>query len=336
MDETFRQLLIQARRQEIIRTKGHPKYPRVPVSRYPKLIETRYQAYLSRIALALSKVSVAWARTGYQEALRRYRGDDASLRLDEDAHALVLTLTHPLQDLQTSLELDDPAGTFAGKAMDTAESVNKWVAARFAMEREIALGVVYDPVEPWVQQALNEWTTQNRLLVKSLVGENLSRMETMATDAVMTGKRPEQLTLDILKANKLSFNRARLIARDQIGKLTASLVEKRSLEIGLETYTWQTAMDERVRGNPGGRYPNARPSHWGAQGKIGIYGNSEVWIDPKTGAKVPRGPNDPLVGPSIDVQCRCTASSRWEDLMRPIDQSLLASDPWVRAELGLD
>lgn len=331
MDQTFLQLLTEARRKEIIRTKGRPKLPRPVVPQYPKLPEIRYQTRLLRLVQALGAVAVKWARNEYPAILKRYQEDGTTLwTLDEDAQTLILSLTRPLQAEQYALDLE---GQQAQATTATAESVNAWVARRFSLERQLALGVVYDPAEPWVQKAIGDWTATNRQLVKSLVGEHLSRMETMALDAVTNGKRPEQLLIDIMKVNKMSYNRARLIARDQIGKLTGQLVEKRSKDMGLDTYTWKTAMDERVRGNPAGRYPTARPSHWGAEGKIGVYGKPGIWIDPATGKEVSRGPNDPMEGPSMGIQCRCTAQSRWEDLIRPIDQSLL-EDPYVLAEMG--
>jgi uncharacterized protein with gpF-like domain len=331
MDQTFLHLLTEARRKEIIRSKGRPKLPRAVVPKYPKLPEVRYQTRLLRLVARLADISTKWAKNEYAGILKRYQEDGYTIwTMDEDAQTLILSLTKPLQTEQFSMDLE---GQEAQATTETAESVNAWVAKRFSLERQLALGMVYDPTEPWVQKAVGDWTATNRQLVKSLVGEHLSRMESMALDAVTNGKRPEQLLLDILKTNKMSYNRARLIARDQIGKLTAQLVEKRSKDMGLDTYTWRTALDERVRGNPGGRYPTARPSHWGAEGKIGVYGKPGIWIDPSTGKEVSRGMNDPMEGPGTEIQCRCLAASRWQDLLKPIDESLL-EDPYVLAEMG--
>jgi len=329
MDPTFLQLLTEARRKEIIRTKGHPKYPRPVVPAYPKLAEIRYQARLVRLVQRVADIAVRWARTEYPEALARYQADGMTIwSVDEDAVSVTLSLTRPLDAEQYAMDLD---GEQAQGITGTAESVNAWVAKRFSLERQLALGMVYDPQEPWVQKAVTDWKDTNVKLVKSLVGEHRTRMETMALDAVTNGKRPEQLLIDIMKANKMTYNRARLIARDQIGKLTAQLTEKRSVSIGLDTYTWRTAMDERVRGNPAGRYPRARPSHWGAEGKVGVYGKPTVWR--VEGQEVPRGPNDPVGPGGYEIACRCVNASRWEDLLKPIDASLL-EDPYVLAEMG--
>lgn len=333
MDEVFHALLVQARRREIIRTKGRPKYPKPPVARYPVLLERKYAAYLQRLLAPLAKIGNNWARTQYAQALQDYRRTDSDdLHQDADSHALVFSLMEPLQQAQLAMDLE--AGGAAAMAMGTtAEGVNAWVAKRFALERQLALGAVYQPSEPWVQAALAEWVETNRKLVKSLSGEALTRMESMVLEAIQTGQRPEELVPRIHNLNRSTgIHRARLIAADQIGKLQGLLTEQRSLAIGMDTYIWQTAMDERVRGNPRGKYPTARPSHWAAQGKVGVFGKGDVWV--VDGKQVPRRSGDPVGAPGMEIRCRCVSLSRWEDLLKPIDEGLLM-DPYVRAEMGL-
>lgn len=332
-DPMFRAILIQARRQALIKSKGKPKYPKMPIARYPVLIERRYSAYLQKLLAPIAKISTAWARTQYAQVLQEYkRTDSDDLHLDADSHELVFGLMASLQESQTAMDLG-VGGAAAASMATTAESVNAWVAKRFALERQLALGVVFDPQEPWVQAAINEWVETNRKLVSSLSGEALTRMESLVLEAVQTGRRPEDLISQIYNLNRATgINRARLIAADQIGKLQGLLTEQRSLAIGMDTYTWQTAMDERVRGNPRGKYPTAKPSHWKAQGKVGVYGDPSVWI--VNGKKVPRSGADPMEPPGFAIRCRCIGASRWEDVLKPIDQELLM-DPYVRAEMGL-
>jgi uncharacterized protein with gpF-like domain len=213
----------------------------------------------------------------------------------------------------------------------TGDAVAEWNKKQWAIERKISLGMVYDPSEPWMQEALTEWTDTNLRLVKSLSGEYLTRMETLALEALQTGKRSEALLVDILKLNQnLTVSRARLIAQDQLSKLVSTIQEKRSVAMGMDTYEWVTSGDERVRGNPAGRYPTARPSHYAANGRIGVYGDPTVWV--VNGKKVPRSGVVPYAPPGFEIRCRCIAASRWEDLLKPIDQSLLA-DEYVQAEM---
>lgn len=331
-DPMFRALLVQRRRQQLIAAKGRPvPVPKVPMARYPVLLERRYAAWIMRLLQPLAAVSNAWAKNEYPKVLEEYRRDSSDMHRDADSHALILSLTAPMAQAQMEMGLE--AGGVASRAIaGTAESVNAFVARRYAMERRIALGNVYDVSEPWVNDAIAEWTETNRKLIKSLTVEAQNRMESMALEAVQTGERPESLVSRIYNLNRSTgIARAKLIAADQVGKLTGLLAEKRSLAIGMDTYTWQTAMDERVRGRPGGLYPTARPSHWAAQGKIGIFGKGDVWL--VDGKQVPRGMNDPIGAPSTPIRCRCVASSRWEDVFKEIDAELLV-DPYVLAEMG--
>lgn len=331
-DPMFRQLLIQRRRQLLIQSKGKSvPYPKVPAPRYPVLLERKYAAWIMRLLQPLATISNAWARDEYPGILEAYRRDSDDLHQDADSFSLTLHLGESLSNAQTEMDLE-PNGTAAARIMSTAEAVNLHIAKRYSMERRIALGNVYEISEPWVQGALAEWTETNRRLIKSLATEAQTRMEAMVLEAVQTGERPESLVSRIYNLNRSTgIARAKLIAADQVGKLTGLLAEKRSLAIGMDTYTWQTAMDERVRGNPGGLYPTARPSHWGAQGKVGIFGKGDVWL--VGGKQVPRGANDPTGAPGFPIRCRCVASSRWEDVLKPIDEELLL-DPYVLAEMG--
>lgn len=331
-DPMFHALLVQARRQALIKSKGKPKYPKMPIARYPVLIERKYAAYLQRLLAPLTRIGNNWARTQYAQALQDYKRTDSAEHQDADSHELTFGLMEALREAQIAMDLG-AGGAAAGVMVNTAESVNAWVAKRFALERQLALGTMYSPSEPWVQRAIDEWVETNRKLVSSLSGESLTRMESMVLEAVQTGQRPEELVSRIYNLNRATgLNRARLIAADQIGKLQGLLTEQRSLAIGMDTYTWQTAMDERVRGNPRGKYPTARPSHWACQGKVGLFGDPTVWI--VNGKKVPRTGVVPMAAPGGTIRCRCIAASRWEDVLKPIDDELLM-DPYVRAEMGL-
>ncbi|MFX4789475.1 minor capsid protein, partial [Acinetobacter baumannii] len=81
--------------------------------------------------------------------------------------------------------------------------------------------------------------------------------------------------------------RARLIASDQMGKINGQINQARQLSMGVETYTWQTAKDERVR-----------PDHQHKQGK------TFRWDSPPEGGH-----------PGQPIRCRCTALPNYEDIL---------------------
>ncbi|WP_241971166.1 minor capsid protein [Actinobacillus lignieresii] len=52
---------------------------------------------------------------------------------------------------------------------------------------------------------------------------------------------------EVKELTGVTSKRARLIARDQIGKLNARLTQLRQQQIGVKSYIWRTSLDERVR-----------------------------------------------------------------------------------------
>ncbi len=97
--------------------------------------------------------------------------------------------------------------------------------------------------------------------------------------AMAQKKVQKRLENNLELAKDIARRHANFIARDQLGKFTASLHEAQSKYIGATKYIWQTSLDNRVR-----------PEHAAREGKVFEY------------AKPPKGGN-----PGIDYRCRCAA-----------------------------
>jgi SPP1 gp7 family putative phage head morphogenesis protein len=80
----------------------------------------------------------------------------------------------------------------------------------------------------------------------------------------------------------VSDSRAKLIARDQVAKLTGELTKERQLDMGVTGYIWRTVGDERVR-----------DSHSEVDGKFFTWDNPPFETDGNH--------------PGEDYQCRCWA-----------------------------
>jgi uncharacterized protein with gpF-like domain len=89
-------------------------------------------------------------------------------------------------------------------------------------------------------------------------------------------------------------NHAKFTARNQIANYNSLVTKARAQNLGITSARWVTAHDERVRGNPSGKYPNATPDHFWAEGKE---------FDLSIGLKFPSGKT---LLPGVDYQCRCT------------------------------
>lgn len=190
---------------------------------------------------------------------------------------------------------------------------------------EAFLGFRYETPDAWWPDASRAWEAENARLIKNASDSFVASVNELTMRAVRTGKGPAWLEAELRKVGQGYEARLRLIAEDQVGKLNGALSKARQEEAGLDVYAWQTAGDERVRGRPGGKYPNARPSHWAMEGLWCKWSDPTVCADPATdvdrdearGDVVavrwrPRPDAAPDSIPGEEIRCRCTAAPVWE------------------------
>jgi hypothetical protein len=94
---------------------------------------------------------------------------------------------------------------------------------------------------------------------------------------------------------------ARFTARNQIASFNSIMNKTRAQKLGIKKAVWVTSHDERVRGNPSGKFPNATPSHFWADGKE---------FDLSEGLKFPNGQS---LLPGTTYRCRCSMRMILED-----------------------
>lgn len=99
------------------------------------------------------------------------------------------------------------------------------------------------------------------------------------------GRVWEDLRDALLERGGVSESRAELIARDQTLKLNGAMNQARQESVGVETYTWSTSGDERVRA-----------THEELDGEIC------AWSDPPL-----ENDDGEKLHPGEDFQCRCIA-----------------------------
>lgn len=146
-------------------------------------------------------------------------------------------------------------------------------------------------------ESVNDWVVQNSELITSLQDEYLNRVQQSITNGFLRGRSTRQVAQEIQKATNITWRRANTIARNEIGNLNAQINSKRNEELGIDEGIWRTAKDERVRGNPSGLYPNAKPSHWANEGKR---------------FKLSKGIKG--IKPGEEILCRC-----WTEAIIPLD-----------------
>ena len=208
---------------------------------------------------------------------------------------------------------------------------------------QAVVGFDYQTPDTWWPEVSQAWAQENYGLIKNATNQYISNVNELTLRAVRTGMSVEDLEVAIAALDTSFSNRAKLIAVDQIGKLNGTLNKQQQTEGGIEIYSWQTAGDERVRGRPGGRYPDAVPSHWDMQGMWCRWSDSSVYANPdadvirdERGDIVSitwraRGGAMPLSHPGEPIRCRCTASPVWESFLLPLDQEIEAEKSTLKA-----
>ncbi len=84
-------------------------------------------------------------------------------------------------------------------------------------------------------------------LIKSIPVQHFARLRTEIAESLKNGIRWESLAKTIQLVGDVTESRARLIARDQTGKMNSDFNRVRQRSVGIDRYIWSTAQDERVR-----------------------------------------------------------------------------------------
>lgn len=205
-----------------------------------------------------------------------------------------------LESLEETIDLiEDVLNPSEQIAINSAKQFGLEVAifnqAQFAKQTNSVLGVDVFLNEPWLEPQLEIFAEQNATLIQNLTETELHRVSGIVQRGLQEGASLETVTDNIQETFGMTRRHAKLIARDQTGKLNASLSRLRSQELGLSKYRWQTSGDERVR-----------KSHKVLDGKICRYDDPTVYLNEKTGEWVKRSTigGDPQHC-GMAIQCRC-------------------------------
>ena len=142
--------------------------------------------------------------------------------------------------------------------------------------------------------SVDAWAEENTALITNLAQSYLSKVTTAVNSGFRDGLSWRDISKDIQAETGVAKRRADLIARDQVATMNMQVTKQRAADLDIKQFVWRTMEDQRVRGNPSGRYPKANPSHYARNGK------TYNWSD---GA----GARDSFPGSGIN--CRCYASN---------------------------
>lgn len=142
-----------------------------------------------------------------------------------------------------------------------------------------------------VRGILNAWKRENAAFITRMADESVQEMMDTASRAVRSGRPNREVRAELRKRFGISDRRARTIARTEISQLNAQITRERQKELGVSTFVWITAGDERVRDEHESRH-----------------GQEYSWDNPPDGEM-----------PGMPVQCRCSARASVESLLQELE-----------------
>ena len=177
---------------------------------------------------------------------------------------------------------------------DVGSMVNR-KAKNFAEVRLDDASQVLDAIVPELGREMNPFyknvIDNNIDLIKDISKKSSSDLKKALRQALVDNRPVKELQEIIKNHTGKSKSRARMIARDQVGKLNGTVNKAKQRAIGIEKYVWRTVNDSAVRT----RHEK-------------LDGRTFNWDDP------PVISNDGRRGhPGDDFQCRCYAEPVLDD-----------------------
>jgi SPP1 gp7 family putative phage head morphogenesis protein len=276
--------------RERARSKKKPR-KRIAPPAFPRAAEMAYARDLVAIAgiarqVLEEKLNPSLDRI-FEAAKTFATADAAGARRDQ--YATILSDVFGELEVEFEKRVRKTKRTAAKKAANRTEETNEKELSRYTKQ---LVGVDVVQEEPWLADFTELFIESNVGLIESIGTRLHGEVRELVESAAATGLRPEALAEDIQERFGVSESRARLIARDQVGKYNGMLSAARQQRLGIRSFIWRTSGDERVR-----------DSHAAKEG------NTYEWQDP---------PHDTGM-PGEDYQCRCTAEPDLEALADEIE-----------------
>lgn len=201
----------------------------------------------------------------------------------------------------------------------TAQEAYSFAEKDFEKVLEKGIHVNVPISAPWWDDMRNSWTEDNYTLITSNAKNYVSEINTLTEQAIVNGLSPMKLKDEIMKATEgLSDKHCKLLARDQMGKLSGQITQAQMEEIGLELYVWSTSYDDRVRDSHA--MMEGLLCRWD-DASVCSYDNGKTWVPRPSGAVD--------LHPGQDIQCRCIGLTFYPELeaeVEGVDMNEITSD----------
>ncbi len=262
---------------------------RVPRAAIPKGAEIAYRAQLVALAREAAEIirDILLVELDRIEAEANFtRPDSATLRIDQVDEAIETVIGNVR--IQFAERFSDVRVRQAART--TGDTVNAHKLGQNNKQFISTVGIDLVGLEPAIAPHLAAFTAENVKLITSIPENLLTNVEGIISRGTRRGRRASEMAKEIRERFKISENRAKLIARDQVSKLNGELTQLRQTSLGVKRYIWRTSQDERVRDEHAERE-----------------GQEFLWSQPPADGH----PGEP-------INCRCTA----EPVIAELQQSI--------------
>jgi SPP1 gp7 family putative phage head morphogenesis protein len=277
-------------RRLFLRLAGRPHRRRGPIPRQvqPDGIRLSYFRALLQV-LGQAKALVERATPDLKEIVDRAAAARGDSRLDEtdDPNELIDKLSDEFFGEFTNTKLSDLAKGYGQRASD----FNRLELGR---QFKSALGIDIVKAEPWLEPKIQTFTRENVALIKSIPNRYFDDVEKQVIAGMRQGLRWEEIAKELDRRFEVAEGHAKLVARDQVGKFVGDLNRTRQEELGITSFIWRTARDNRVR-----------------EEHQALDGQEFTWDKP------------PAEGiPGFQINCRCQA----EPVLKPLIEAVTGTE----------
>lgn len=225
-------------------------------NRYPIKAEEEYAEQLQDIAkpyeLAVTKVSVdVITKDDYDKEVEKLEEAFKSVKVVKNTDEVVVQTMNNVNVFATN-DLSDNIAEIALNNLSKNELEALGLSTKTG--RPLSKAVELAPKQPIIKQSRMSSPTFKRLfkdntkLIKDIPKKMQNEVRQILYEKYKGNLTKEQAERMIRnKTKELGENRAKVIARDQVGKMNSIIRQEISTEAGIDSYIWRTQGDDRVR-----------------------------------------------------------------------------------------